>query len=136
MLLSVHNAIISKPADGGAGQPMPLHTDQWWMPQPQRRPQPPRIRAGSVDRAKAHTPGWSAEPGSEFIAPPVAAQCFWPRPWGFGAPENVSGAPAIFSICIHSNNNISAIVVRIFAIQNISGPQMTFFGARPSASRA
>ena len=99
MLLSVHNAIISKPTDGDAGQPMPLHTDQWWMPQPQRRPQPPRIRAGSIDRAKAHTPGWSAEPGSEFIAPPVAAQCFWPRP--DSGPQKMFLEPQQYSRCVY-----------------------------------
>ena len=89
MLLSVHNAIISKPAASSASagatstaRPMPLHTDQWWMPQPQQRTCPPRIRAGSVDRAQAHTAEWGAEIGGEgselqFIAPPVAAQCIW-----------------------------------------------------------
>ena len=85
MLLSVHNAIIAKPAaagDAGASppRPMPLHTDQWWMPQPQQRTRPPRIRVGSVDRARAHTAEWAAETGDgapDFIAPPVAAQCIW-----------------------------------------------------------
>ena len=89
MLLSVHNAIIAKPAAADATgasppRPMPLHTDQWWMPQPQQRTRPPRVRVGSVDRAKAHTAAWAAEMGPdgtaeepEFIAPPVAAQCIW-----------------------------------------------------------
>lgn len=87
MLLSVHNAIISKhvaadaaSAGGGGVRPMPLHTDQWWMPQPQQRTRPPRVRAGSVDRARAHSQDWGAESSGgclEFIAPPVAAQCIW-----------------------------------------------------------
>jgi hypothetical protein len=96
MLLSIHNAIISKPpvssikcscccsssvcgSSGGSCStstspptPMPLHTDQWWMPQPQRRSAPPRVRVGSINRATSHTAAWGAE--SEFIAPPVAAQ--------------------------------------------------------------
>ena len=77
MQLSITNAIIVKPS----GEPMPLHHDQWWMPQPQRRTKPMRIPVGSVDREKAHTDDWKAEhePGQlpEFIAPPVAAQAIF-----------------------------------------------------------
>ena len=69
MQLSVSNAIIVKPD----GPRMPLHTDQWWMPQPQRTARPMRIPVGSVDRGKAHTDDWSSE-STDFIAPPVAAQ--------------------------------------------------------------
>ena len=54
MQLSVSNAIIVKPD----GPRMPLHTDQWWMPQPQRTARPMRIPVGSVDRGKAHTDDW------------------------------------------------------------------------------
>lgn len=72
MQLSVHNAIIIKPG----GPAMPLHSDQWWMPQPQRKAVPPRIRVGSVDRVLAHTADWAAE-SDDFIAPAVAAQAVW-----------------------------------------------------------
>ena len=72
MQLSVANAIIVKPG----GSRMPLHTDQWWMPQPQRKAAPMRIPVGSVDRQKAHTEDWRSE-SPEFIAPPVAAQAIF-----------------------------------------------------------
>ena len=72
MQLSISNAIIVKPG----GPQMPLHTDQWWMPQPQRKSRPMRIPVGSVDRGRAHTADWASE-SDEFIAPPVAAQAIF-----------------------------------------------------------
>ena len=69
MQLSTSNAILVRPGS----TPMGLHTDQWWMPQPQRKVHNMRINVGDVNRRLAHSDEWASE-SAEFIAPPVAAQ--------------------------------------------------------------
>lgn len=64
-LLSAYDAIISKPGGGL----MPLHTDQWWMPSPVPRNQPP-IRVGMMRRF-THRPV-NADPSTPISAAAVA----------------------------------------------------------------
>ena len=45
-LLSASDAILCKPG----GKQMPLHSDQWWLPQPTARNQRPEMRVGEMRR--------------------------------------------------------------------------------------
>ena len=53
-----------------------LHTDTWWLPPPQRKSAPPRLRTGDVTRAAAYTSDWHAE-SEEFITGPVRCGVIW-----------------------------------------------------------
>ena len=67
-LLSSYGANIAKPG----GIAMPLHTDQWWMPEPiHRRPNP--VPAGSLTRELSNR----VDDFPAMIAPPVVVNVMW-----------------------------------------------------------
>lgn len=68
-LLSSHSANIAKPG----GVVMPLHTDQWWMPQPTRRGRA-NLLVGSITRTRFdHDDGYDAQ----MIAPAACSNVIW-----------------------------------------------------------
>ena len=69
-LLSAYDATIVRPQ----GPVMALHTDQWWMPRPQVRDEPPRP-AGNVKRAEYY--GESDDDPKRLITPPGACNAMW-----------------------------------------------------------
>ena len=54
----------------------PLHTDTWWMPPPQRKSAPPRLRVGSVTRTNAFQDEWHNE-DADWIIPSVRCPAIW-----------------------------------------------------------
>ena len=54
----------------------PLHIDTWWMPPPQRKSAPPRLRVGSVTRTNASSEAWRSE-DPEWITPSVRCPFIW-----------------------------------------------------------
>ena len=68
-ILSSYSANIAKPG----GVSMPLHTDQWWMPQPTRRGRTP-LPVGSMTRERFDVDG-DGEPS--MIAPCVVVNVLW-----------------------------------------------------------
>ena len=68
-LLSSHTANIAKPG----GVAMKLHTDQWWMPAPNRRDRKP-FPVGSMNRERFDAD--EARP-TTMIAPPVVVNVLW-----------------------------------------------------------
>ena len=69
-LLSSYDASIIRPH----GPVMALHTDQWWMPRPQARGEPPRP-AGDVQRAEYY--GEADDDPKRLITPPGACTAMW-----------------------------------------------------------
>jgi ectoine hydroxylase-related dioxygenase (phytanoyl-CoA dioxygenase family) len=54
-----------------------LHTDQWWMPPPQRASShAPRIKTGSITREGAYEPGWASE-SDAWITPSLRCNAIW-----------------------------------------------------------
>lgn len=54
----------------------PLHVDTWWMPPPQRKSAPPRLRVGSVSRTNASSEAWHNE-SPNWITPSVRCPFIW-----------------------------------------------------------
>ena len=52
-----------------------LHTDTWWMPPPQNRHAPPKMRVGDVTRNDAYNPDFHAD--SEWITPCMRVASIW-----------------------------------------------------------
>ncbi len=67
-LLSSYGANIAKPG----GIAMPLHTDQWWMPEPIKRAPSP-VPAGSLTRELSNR----VDENPAMIAPPVVVNVMW-----------------------------------------------------------
>ncbi len=57
-------------------QAWPLHSDSWWMPPPQRKSAPPRLRVGSVTRTNALTELCENE-NNDWIFPSVRCPAVW-----------------------------------------------------------
>ena len=68
-VLSSHSANIARQG----GVTMPLHTDQWWMPQPERRLDE-RIQVASITR-EVSSPASSSSP--QLIAPAACVNVIW-----------------------------------------------------------
>ncbi len=69
LLLSSHSANIAK----SGGIAMPLHTDQWWMPQPTRKTRSP-LPVGSITRSLFDS---DDEYDSDVIAPAACSNVIW-----------------------------------------------------------
>jgi len=68
-LLSSFGANIAKPG----GVAMDLHTDQWWMPDPESRG-PAKIPVGSINRQQTN---WTESEPPQLIAPMAAVNVMW-----------------------------------------------------------
>jgi ectoine hydroxylase-related dioxygenase (phytanoyl-CoA dioxygenase family) len=68
-LLSSFGANIAKPG----GVAMDLHTDQWWMPDPELRG-PAKVPIGSITRQQTN---WTESEPPELIAPLAAVNIMW-----------------------------------------------------------
>jgi len=68
--LSGFSAHVAHPGN----EPMGLHTDQWWMPQPVM-PGEPSLRPGDITRERQ--PHGNPEPVSRAIAPAVVLNVMW-----------------------------------------------------------
>lgn len=66
-LLSASDGILAHPG----GSLMPLHSDQWWMPQPVRRGEP-SVKTGSISRFARDPEQWP-----DYIAPSVVCNVMW-----------------------------------------------------------
>ena len=66
------NCEVAKPGSS----PRDLHTDQWWMPQPQRADGAPRIKTGSITREGAYDPDWGTQ-SEEWLTPSLRCNAIW-----------------------------------------------------------